>query len=185
MIKKIFIIILTTIIIITIISFIKINKYTYTQNENNFYIPKITTKYLKPTMSKEKPIGKLIIKKIEINHNLYKENSKENNVEKNITILNGSISPEKNNSIFFLAAHSGTGEKAFFKDLDKIKKNDLIILIYKDIKYEYIVNNIWETNKNGSINVEKTIENQLILTTCSPNKKNYQLIINCTKKETI
>ena len=37
---------------------------------------------------------------------------------------------------------------------------------------------MWEVPKTGNINVEKTKDNQLVLTTCSEEKENYQLIIN-------
>ena len=127
--------------------------------------------------------AKLIIDKIGINKNLYEIDNPNNNIEKNITILKESIMPDKKNSIVFIAAHSGTGEIAFFEELDKLEENDEVILIYNNKKYIYKVLNIWEENKNGYINVNKEKENQLILTTCSPHKENYQLIINCIEKE--
>ena len=133
----------------------------------------------------EQPIGKLIIEKININNNLYPINSKHNNIEENITILKDSITPDKENSIVFIAAHSGDGKIAYFNKLDKIKINDKIILLYKNKKYIYTVINIWEKEKDGYIEVNKTKENQLILTTCSPNKENMQLIINSILKESI
>lgn len=134
---------------------------------------------------KEKPIGTLIIKKINLKQNIYNTDSIENTVEKNVTVLKESIFPPNENSIIFLAAHSGTGKIAFFQELDKLKENDTITLIYNHKKYDYKVKSIWEEKKNGYININKEIENQLILTTCSPTKDNLQLIINCTRKESI
>ena len=128
-------------------------------------------------------IGQIIIEKININSKLYKIDSPKNNIENNITILKGSIEPEKEDSIVFIAAHSGYGEKAFFKDLDKLDIEDKIILSYKNIDYIYKVKNKWETNKDGDIEVQKEDEKQLILTTCSPKDKTKQLIINCIEKE--
>lgn len=130
-------------------------------------------------------IGKIIIKKINIKNNLYEKESIHNNVDKNITILNNSIEPTKDNSIMFIAAHSGTGKLAYFKDLDKLEINDEIILIYKNKEYKYEVKEIWEEDKNGYIHVKKEKKKQLILTTCSPTKNNKQLIINCTIKDSI
>ena len=108
--------------------------------------------------------------------------SKKNNVNENVTILENSITPDKEDSIMFIAAHSGTGKLAFFKDLDKLKEGDSITLIYKDQNYDYIVKDYWEENKNGYINVVKEDKKQLILTTCSPTKEDKQLIINATEK---
>ena len=133
-------------------------------------------------IKKEKPVGILIINKINIHNNIYNINSKLNNVDKNITILNGSVDPSHNNSIMFIAAHSGNANISYFKNLDKLNINDKIILIYKDKKYDYIINKIWEENKTGYINVEKEANKQLVLTTCSPNNTNKQLIINSTLK---
>ena len=129
-------------------------------------------------------IGSLIISKINLNKPLYSTNDKKNNIEDNVTILNGSISPEKENSIIFLAAHSGPAPNSFFNDLDKLEKNDQVILNINNIEYNYIVTSIWETSKDGSIEVSKQKENQLILTTCSKKDKNKQLIVNTIKKET-
>jgi hypothetical protein len=63
-------------------------------------------------------------------------------------------------------------------DLMKLKKTDIIKLTYKDKHYIYEIKDIWEIEKTGSINIEKENNTQLILTTCSPTKENYQLIIN-------
>ncbi len=133
--------------------------------------------------NKEETIGKLTIKKLFLEKDLYDINNIKNNVEENVTILKGSISPDKDNSIMFLAAHSGTGKQAFFKNLNLLEKNDVVELIYKEKKYLYIVENKWETKKDGNIEVPKYNKKQLILTTCSPNNEDKQLIINCTIKE--
>ena len=131
----------------------------------------------------DKPIGKLVINKIKVNNQLYSINSKHNNVEENVTILDGSIEPSNTDSIMFIAAHSGTSNISYFKDLNKLNINDNITLIYKDIKYNYIVTNIWEDNKDGYININKDYKKQLVLTTCSPLHNNKQLIINSKLKE--
>ncbi len=132
---------------------------------------------------KDDSIGQIIIKKININRKLYNIDNPKNNIEENITILKGSIEPDKEESIIFVAAHSGYGEKAFFKNLDKLESKDQIIIKYNNIDYRYEVKNKWETNKDGDIEVEKEDKKQLILTTCSPTDKTKQLIINCIEKE--
>ena len=133
--------------------------------------------------NQSKNLGTLIIKKIKLKEDFYQINAKENNVEEHVTILKESILPPNENSIIFLAAHSGTGKIAYFQELDKLTEKDKIILIINNKKYNYQVKDIWEERKNGFINVNKEIENQLILTTCSPTKEEYQLIINCIQKE--
>lgn len=174
--KKLLTILIIVTIVLTCLSIIKINN-NYTNNNiiNKFNI-----------IEKRIPndeIGSLKITSLNINEKLYKIDSEENNVDKHVTILKESIFPDNDNSIVFIAAHSGTGDIAYFKDLDKIKKGDLIVLEINNNKYNYIVKNSWEEKKNGYINVNKEESNQLILTTCSPNNMNKQLIVNCIEKE--
>lgn len=132
--------------------------------------------------NKEKPISKLIIKKINIHHNLYDIKSPHNNIEENITILEDSINPDQENSIMYIAAHSGTGKVAYFNNLDKLNIDDEIELIYKNKTYKYTINKIWEEEKNGYIHINKDNKKQLILTTCSPTKQNKQLVISSILK---
>lgn len=150
-------------------------------NQQNKKVETVITKNSQKTLSTS--IGSLIIPKISLKNDLYPIGDKNNNIEKNVTILYISNEPTENNSIIFIAAHSGTGKIAYFKNLDKLELEDQIILNYKNKTYTYKVENIWETPKTGNINVEKTSNNQLVLTTCSPSRKNYQLIINSTQIE--
>lgn len=149
---------------------------------NTIPTTKINNIKIKEKITIEQPIGYLIINKINLNKPLYKISSPKNNIEENVTILKESIKPNEQNSIFFLAAHSGTGNIAFFNELDKLSINDEIILIYENIKYIYQVKDIWETTKDGNIEIIKEDKNQLILTTCSKTSQSKQLIINCIKK---
>jgi sortase A len=128
-------------------------------------------------------IGNIIIDKINLDMPLYNINSKNNNIEKNVTILKESILPPSQESIIFLAAHSGTSKISYFDNLDKLNINDTIILTINNKKYTYQIKNIYKQKKNGYININKEKENQLILTTCDPNNDKYQLIINSIKKE--
>lgn len=168
----------------------------YKQEKPNepFHLPKFNVKEIthikekleqevQKEQEKDNSIGELRINSINLKEKLYPINDKKNNVDQNVTILKESIPPNKDNSIMFLAAHSGTGPYAYFKNLDKINKNDTIKLFYEHNEYNYVVKNIWETEKDGDIEITKEKENQLILTTCSPTNKKKQLIINCIKKE--
>jgi len=128
-------------------------------------------------------IGKLIIDKININSKLYDIDSEYNNVDKNITILKGSIEPSNPESIMFIAAHSGNWLFAYFRNLNKLNKEDKITLIYKNKTYYYQVLESYEIEKDGTLEITKLPQKQLVLTTCSPNNKSKQLIINCTIKE--
>ena len=102
---------------------------------------------------------------------------------KNVTILKESTFPYEKDSTLILAAHSGRGKIAYFNELDKLEKNDLIDINLYNKDYQYIVENKWEELKNGTIRFPISNEKQLILTTCSTKNKNNQLIIYSTLKK--
>jgi sortase (surface protein transpeptidase) len=69
-------------------------------------------------------------------------------------------------------------------NLDRSENTNLHLFeVFKGKKYTYYVRDIWEEKKNGYINISEEDTKQLILTTCSPNRYGYQLIINCIEKE--
>ena len=130
------------------------------------------------TVSKEENdeiIGTLTIDKLNLSKNIYNINSSHNNVEENVTILNDDI------NLIVLAAHSGPGYIAFFNDLDKLELNDTVNLTYNNKKLVYKVINIEEQPKDGTIEINKTDKQRLILTTCSKKDKTKQLVV-ITKK---
>lgn len=121
---------------------------------------------------KDSIYGTLTINKINLyNKPIYNINSKNNNINKNIMLL-------KDKDIIILIAHSGVGPIAYFKDLDKLQLNDKVILNNESYK----VFNIYEEEKDGTLEIKKKDENELILTTCSYNK-GKQLIIETKKAQ--
>ncbi len=126
---------------------------------------------IKNEQSNNETIGTLIIDKINLSNNIYNIKSSHNNVEENVTILND------DENLIVLAAHSGPGYIAFFDDLDKLELNDTIKLNFKGKNLEYIVTNIEEQVKDGTIEINKTNNQRLILTTCSKKDKDKQLVI--------
>lgn len=133
------------------------------------------------------PIAKLIIPKINLENDLYDIGTKENNVDRNVTLLEPSVFPDMEQSILFIAAHSGSGDIAYFKNLDMLKLNDEVNFIYKNNNYTYKIVDIFEEEKDGDIEINRISTHQLVLTTCSEKHKGMQLIINTklVKKEEI
>lgn len=134
-------------------------------------------------LKEEKILGILEIPKINLRKVIYPFTDKQNNVEENVTILKESILPPEEHSILFLAAHSGTGAKAFFTRLDELRKKDIIKFTYLNKTYYYEVESIEEQEKNGTIHIPKKEEAYLILTTCSEKDKAKQLVISCKRQE--
>ena len=120
-------------------------------------------------------IGTLTIDKLNLSKKIYNINSSHNNVEENVTILNDDM------NLIVLAAHSGPGYIAFFNDLDKLELNDTVNLTYNNKKLVYKVTNIEEQPKDGTIEINKTDKQRLILTTCSKKDKTKQLVVTTEK----
>lgn len=113
-------------------------------------------------------IGYLTIPKINLNKGFVDRRSKENSVEKNIYIVDGSNYPDVDKGNFIIAAHSGTGWKAFFNNLYKLNKNDLAYVTYKGNKYTYKITNIYKQQKVGKIAIYRNYEKTtLTLITCT------------------
>lgn len=124
-------------------------------------------------------LGRVEIPKIGVAENIYHFDSDKNQVDQHVSILDGSILPNQNNSsIIFLAAHSGRGNVAYFKDLDQLEIGDLIYFYYQDVQYTYQITKIFEEEKDGDIELSKSSEQQLVLTTCSPAHEDKQLIVD-------
>ena len=185
MIKKILIILVLVCSILIPFSVLKISSDTDDSNMNKVFkkIKDSKPPILKLNPFKEKNIGNLLINKINVNEELYDINSSNNTVSKHVSIMKESTYPDQSNSLMILAAHSGEGKVAYFEELDKLKKDDEIVLIFKGEKYLYQVKDIWEEKKNGYINFNRENNKQLVLTTCSPKHEGYQLVINSILKE--
>ena len=119
----------------------------------------------------EKYYGYLIVPSINMTYGFYDIDNDLNNVDKNVTLLNSNIK-----NTYILAAHSGSGNLAYFNDLKYLRKKDKIYLKFENKTLEYEVVNIRSNIKNGKIRI-KNKENQLILTTCDQIKKGNHLII--------
>ena len=143
---------------------------------DNIILPKVLIK-------KDDSIGSISINKLNIKESLYSKDNPKNTIEQHISILNESTPPTEDNSILILAAHSGTAGVSFFKDLNQLEINDEIKITYLNKNYYYKVKDIWKEKKNGYIHINKEYEKQLILTTCDPVERDYQIIVSCIEKE--
>ena len=115
----------------------------------------------------------ITIKKINIyNKPIYNIDSHLNNIDKNITILND------DQYLILLAAHSGIGPVAYFKDLDRLDINDVVILNKNGEINKFVVVEIKEVEKDGSIDISLEDSKKLVLTTCSKDE-NKQLVVTC------
>lgn len=122
-------------------------------------------------------IGYLVIPKINLTKGFVDIRSKENDVEKNILVVEGSNYPNVEKGNFILAGHSGTGWKAFFNELYRMNTNDLVYVTYKNKKYTYKITNIYKQQKVGKIAIYRNYDKTtLTLVTCTNNDSTTQTV---------
>lgn len=124
------------------------------------------------------------IPKINIKKGILKKEDKDNNIDKNVTILKESNYPNEDGNIY-IAAHSGNGKHSYFNNLGKLKENDVTYLYYKNIKYIYNVKEIKSISKISNTSILTKEKNSLILITCNQKDKTKYLIVilEQTKKQ--
>lgn len=130
----------------------------------------------------KKEIMTLEIPKINFKGNIYNKNSELNDIDKNIIIMNESDMPDKENGILIIGGHSGYGQYAYFKDLNKLSIDDQIKINYLGKTYTYKVVDYHLDSKDGSIRISNVNKkNKLFLYTCNPNDKNNYLVYVCER----
>ena len=143
-------------------------EYTNTDNEEVNNINDII---------KNNYIAFLQIDKINLKQGLMPKTSPYNDVNYYVEIIDISDFPDIINGNFILAAHSGTSNIAYFKNLYKLIKGDQAIIIYNGKKYIYEIINIYNQVKKGSLNIYRDInKTTLTLITCTKDDKNSQTI---------
>ena len=122
-------------------------------------------------------IGYLIIPKINLQKGFVDKRSSENDVEKNIMIVEGSNYPDVEKGNFIIAGHSGTGWKAFFNELYRLTTGDTAYVTYKGKKYTYTITNIYKQQKTGKIAIYRNYDKTtLTLVTCTNNDDTTQTV---------
>lgn len=133
-------------------------------------VPKVETK------NNESYMAILEIPSINLKKGIFSKDSKNNNVEKNVTILKESNLPDEDNGNVILVAHSGTGYKAFFNNLPKLNNGDIAYLYYNNSRFTYKLVNQYEVEKTGQVNIKRNNDKKtLTLITCKIDS-NKQLV---------
>lgn len=149
----------------------EINKVNSFINDNTYNLINIDTN---KEIENDNYIAVLEIPKINLKKGLSYDN---NNINYNIEIVSGSTFPSDDNSNLVLAAHSGNSKISFFKNLYKLKEGDIIYLYYDGIKYKFVIDDIYNVLKDGSIKVERYQNRKTItLITCKKNSNYYQTV---------
>ena len=160
----------------------------YQENKKNNIIVNIDVDYITETDINidnpeitDKPqinyLAFLEIPKINLNQGILPKTSYYNNVNYHVQILDISDLPDVINGNMVLAAHSGSSNIAYFKNLYKLTKDDMAYIIYNNKKYSYQIVNIYNQVKKGSLNIYRDInKTTLTLITCTKDDKNSQTV---------
>ena len=157
----------------------KIEEFYEEQKEIDTNVIEDTTEQKEETKTESKVEYVAVIKipKIGVEKGLCKKGTSCNNVNRNIQILNEATYPDVANGNFILAGHSGNGRTAYFKNVDKLKTDDEIYIIYGGFQYKYKIVNIYDIEKTGTANIIRNKEKTtLTLVTCRHNT-NKQIIV--------
>lgn len=148
-----------------------------TQVENKSTLAR-TKKETEKTTNLYEYIAVLRIPNINLKRGLVDKNSKYNDIKYNIMIHKESDNPSKEGGNVILLAHSGNSNISFFKNLYKLKLDDLIYLDYNNNTYKYKLINIYDIEKNGKAPIRKnTSKSSITLITCRNNTNNQIVLI--------
>lgn len=122
-------------------------------------------------------IAVLKIPKINLEKGLVAKDSKYNSINYGVEILKESDSPDVINGNVILAAHSGTANISYFRNLDKINVGDEAIIYYQGKTYNYRFVKIYDVEKTGKAKIDRDNNTStLTLVTCRHNT-NKQIIL--------
>ncbi len=126
----------------------------------------------------------LEIKKIGLKREIYEKDSKENDVNKNILLHQKSILPENGESYIILAAHSGNGHNAYFKDLYQLEIGDEVDFYYDGKDWSYEIVDIEFQDKTGVLYLKEDFPNMIVLITCTKGDSGTQTVYYGVLNET-
>lgn len=145
--------------------------------EDNGVVHGVAEEKVEENITKEYYIGYLEIPKINLYRGFVDINSAANNVQINLQIIKSSSYPDVDKGNFILAAHSGIGYNAFFKDLYKLSNGDNAYIHYKNKKYVYKVVDIYTQPKIGKVSIYRNKDNTtLSLVTCTKDDELTQTV---------
>lgn len=173
------ILVLIGIFILVIKQFI-ITKHLQTEEENVISYLEDTSGFSEGTSYTNNDynyIAILEIPKISLRKGLMNMESEYNNIDYNVAIMETSLMPDVNNGNLILAAHNGSSEVSFFRDLENLGKEDIVNIYYNGYKYSYLIDNYYEVEKTGEVNIHRDkTRNTITLITCKNNTDDKQII---------
>lgn len=122
----------------------------------------------------------LDIPSISLNESVYNYSSKYNDVDKGLYLATDVNLQEKFPII--IASHSGNSKISYFKNLYKLKENDVVKIHKDNYIYVYKIKESYSIFKNGSFKY-KDESDVLYLITCSKKDKSKQIVYKAYKEK--
>lgn len=145
------------------------NNVQEVNNDNNKSHSEINNNY----------IAILEIPIINLKKGLFDIHDVNNDVNKNIEILEPSSMPNIEKGNLILAGHSGIGRIAYFKNLYKLNVGDIANIYYNRTKYIYQISKIYYIKKDGTAYIDKNKDKTVLtMITCHSNSDKQIVIIS-------
>lgn len=115
-----------------------------------------------------KYLGVLEIPKISLKKGFYNIGSRFNDIQYNVSMVEGSTLPDVVNGNLILMAHSGDAYISYFANLYKLNVDDYAYVTYNGRKYQYQIVNIYEVPKTGIVRIRRNYDRtSLTMITCT------------------
>lgn len=133
-------------------------------------------KHSKP-IDYSKYTGVLEIPKIGLKRGFYSVGNRYNDIKYNVTMINGSTTPDVSGGNLVLAAHSGDAYISYFAYLYKLNVGDQAFVTYGGNTYKYQIVNIYNVPKTGAVTIHRNLDRTtLTLITCTKNSDTEQTV---------
>ena len=121
--------------------------------------------------------GVLAIPKIGLKRGFYSVGNRYNDIKYNVTMINGSTTPDVAGGNLVLAAHSGDAYISYFAYLYKLNVGDQAFVTYGGNTYKYQIVNIYNVPKTGAVTIHRNLDRTtLTLITCTKNSDTEQTV---------
>lgn len=129
------------------------------------------------TIDYSKYLGVLEIPKIGLKRGFYSTDSKYNNINYNVTLVEGSNLPDVSQGNLILMAHSGDSYISYFAYLYRLSVGDDCYVTYNGVNYHYVIVDIYDVNKIGVVSIKRDkSKNTLTMITCTKDNDYLQTV---------
>ena len=143
-----------------------INNGNANANNNNNYV-----------IDYSKYLGVLEIPRIGLKRGFYGVGSRYNNIQYNVTMVNGTSLPDQVNGNTILMAHSGDAYISYFAYLYRLELGNLAYITYHGNQYTYQLVNRYDVPKIGVVIIKRDYNKTcLTLITCTKDNDSLQTV---------